>query len=108
MDDFYEAFDAALGLSLKSERLGFGQMALRSAVMYVALLAIVRLGKKLFLGRATAFDVILVIIIGSIAARAITGGPPFFVSILALCVLVAVHWAFSYFARDSRSFSGLI
>jgi hypothetical protein len=33
--------DRLLGLSLKSEELGFGHMAARAAVMYVAMIAIV-------------------------------------------------------------------
>jgi len=76
--------------------------------MYLLLLAIVRGAKKLFLGRATAFDVMLVILIGSTAARAMTGGAPFFPVTLAIVVMVLVHWTFSFLARSSPSFSGLI
>jgi hypothetical protein len=46
-------FDGLLGLSLKSDQLGFGQMAARAFIMYVAVIIIVRSGKKRFLGRAT-------------------------------------------------------
>src|SRR6185312_16453842 len=94
--------------SLKSEQLGFGQMAARALLMYVLLLALVRLGKKRFLGRATAFDVILVIMIGSVAARALTGGAPFFPAFLGIVVLVALHWAISWVAQRSSFLSGLI
>ena len=40
-----ETFDEMLGLSLKSEQLGFGHMAGRAVVMYVALIILVRLAK---------------------------------------------------------------
>jgi hypothetical protein len=50
--------DNVLGLSLKSEELGYGQMAARTLVMYIALIVLVRLGKKRFLASATAFDYI--------------------------------------------------
>jgi uncharacterized membrane protein YcaP (DUF421 family) len=100
--------DQILGLSLRAQDLGFGQMAARAALIYVALLVIVRSGKKRFLGRASAFDVVLVITLGSIAARAVTGNAPLFTSMLALVVLVAVHWIFSAIARDSRMFGRLI
>jgi uncharacterized membrane protein YcaP (DUF421 family) len=100
--------DQLLGLSLKSEQLGFGQMAVRAFVMYVVLIVIVRSGKKRFLGRATAFDVILIIILGSIAARAVTGGAPYFPAMLALAVLVLMHWVFSALACRSPTFSNLI
>jgi uncharacterized membrane protein YcaP (DUF421 family) len=60
------------------------------------------------LGRATAFDVILVITIGSVAARALTGGAPLFPGLVALVVLVGLHWVFSAVARDHPAFSRLI
>jgi uncharacterized membrane protein YcaP (DUF421 family) len=102
------AGDALLGLSLKAEDLGFFHMAVRAFLMYLILIAVVRAAKKRFLGQPTAFDMILVIVLGSVAARALTGGSPYFPSVLALLVIVALHWIFSYVARDSRWFSGLI
>jgi uncharacterized membrane protein YcaP (DUF421 family) len=108
MASIHQWADTILGLSLKSEQLGFEQMAARALLMYVLLLIIVRLGKKRFLGRATAFDVILVIMIGSIAARALTGGSPFFPATLGVIVLVAVHWVISWVARKAPGFSGLV
>jgi uncharacterized membrane protein YcaP (DUF421 family) len=103
-----ELIDDLLGLSLKSEQLGFGQMIARAVLMYVLLLVIVRSGKKRFLGRATAFDVILVIMIGSVAARALTGGAPFFPATLGIAALVALHWIISWIARRSKTFGGWV
>ena len=104
-----EAGTMILGLSLKAEDLGFGHMAVRALLMYLILIWLVRSAKKRFLGQPTAFDMILVILLGSIAARALTGGAPYFhPSVLAMIVIIATHWVFSYIARDSRWFSGLI
>lgn len=100
--------DRLMGLSLRSQQLGFGQIALRAALMYLLLLAIVRAGKKRFMGRATAFDVVLVIMVGSIAARALTGGAPYFPALLGIVVLVFVHWLFSLIGQRSPAFSKLI
>src|SRR5437868_15127183 len=97
-----EGGNSALGLSLKSEELGFGHMAARAALMYILLIWLIRSAKKRFLGEATAFDVILVIVLGSIAARGLTGGAPYFPCVLAMAVLVAMHWLFSYIAQHSR------
>jgi uncharacterized membrane protein YcaP (DUF421 family) len=108
MDRVFEWFDGALGLSLKAEQLDFGHMALRALLMYALLLAIVRMGKKRFLGRATAFDVVLIIMIGSVAARGLTGGAPFFPATLAVAVLVATHWLISWCARRSPSLSRIV
>jgi uncharacterized membrane protein YcaP (DUF421 family) len=65
---------------------------------------IVRLGKKRFMARATAFDVILGIMLGSLASRAITGNAPFVATIVSTAVLVALHWMFSAAALRSHSF----
>ena len=103
-----EAIDDILGLSLKSEDLGFGHMAARAFVMYIALIIVVRSAKKRFLSNATAFDFILTVMVGAIAARAMTGGAPFFASLLGLLVLVWMHWIFSALGRQSPTFSNLI
>ena len=100
--------DTALGLSVSAEQLGWWQLGMRAAVVYIALIACVRLGKKRFLGRASAFDVILVFVIGSIAARAIAGTTGLVGTVVVVLVLVGMHWAFSYFACSSPRFGDLI
>jgi uncharacterized membrane protein YcaP (DUF421 family) len=101
--------DGLFGLSLRAEQLGFGQMTALAVFIYIALIVIVRCGKKRALGEATAFDVILVITIGSIAARAVaTGGTAFFPARLAVVTLMFMHWMFSAIARDSAVFSNWI
>lgn len=106
--DFLQVIDHLMGLSLRPQQLGFEQMAIRAALMYLLLLIIVRAAKKRFMGRATAFDVILSILVGAIAARALTGGAPYFPALLGIVVLVFMHWLFSWVARRSPTFSALI
>jgi uncharacterized membrane protein YcaP (DUF421 family) len=65
---------------------------------------IVRLAKKRFMGRATAFDVILGIMMGSIVGRAITGNAPFAPALAAAAALVGLHWIFSGVALHWRGF----
>ncbi|HEY9505395.1 MAG TPA: YetF domain-containing protein [Gemmatimonadales bacterium] len=65
--------------------------AVRAAAVYAFALAVVRLGSKRFLSQASAFDVIVAIMLGSIMSRAITGSP-FWPTLLAGAVLVAAHW----------------
>src|SRR5215218_5484859 len=91
-----EALEEVLGLSLKSEQLGYGHMAARALLMYLLLVVIVRSAKKRFLSNATAFDFILTVVIGSVAARAMTGGAPFFSATLAVVKMVLIHWVFSW------------
>jgi uncharacterized membrane protein YcaP (DUF421 family) len=83
-------------------------MALRAVAIYVAILVIVRLAKKRFLGRASAFDVVVGIIIGSIASRAITGNAPMLPSMAASAAIIIMHWLFSGLAVRSHGFGKLI
>ena len=104
----FDVIDRILGLSLKAEDLGFGHMAARAVVMFIALIILGRLAKKRFLSNATVFDFILAVLIGSVAARAMTGDVPFFASLLGLLVLIAMHWTLSAAIRRSKSLGTLI
>ena len=67
---------ALLGVGLEEGELGLVQMSLRAVVVYGATVAMVRLGKKRFMGRSTAFDVILGIMLGSTMSRSSRCSPP--------------------------------
>ena len=105
LDDF---FRSVLGTGLESKDIDVLQMALRAVIIYVVTICIVRIGKKRFMGGATVFDVILGIIVGSVASRAITGNAPLLPASGAIAVLVGLHWSFSAIAVRSRSFGQLI
>ena len=77
----------ALGIGLESQQMEFWQMALRAVIVYAVTLAMVRLGKKRFMGKATAFDMILGIMLGSIVSRAITGNAPLVPALAAAAAL---------------------
>jgi len=100
--------ELALNLQGRPEDLTFAQVALRAFIVYSVVICLVRLGKKRFLAQATAFDAILLVLIGSIASRGISATAPFFSSLLATAVLIATHSAFSYGSSKSRVFSNLI
>jgi uncharacterized membrane protein YcaP (DUF421 family) len=101
--------DAALGLSAtQADELSTLQVCLRACAVFLILIGYVRFGKKRFLGQATAFDAILVIVIGSVASRAISGTAPFVPSLAATFVLIAVHWLISFFTVNSPTLSYLV
>ena len=87
-----------LGLRLQGEDLDVGHMMLRAVIVYAVTVAVVRLGKKRFMGQGTAFDVILGIMLGSIVSRAITGNAPFVPALAAAATLVALHSVLSAIA----------
>jgi uncharacterized membrane protein YcaP (DUF421 family) len=108
MEAVAEVAETLLGLSVTADGLSVGQVAVRAVLVYGAMIAFVRFGKKRFLAQATAFDAILIILIGSIASRAVSGTAPFFTSILAAGWLIALHSAFSFISCRSDLFSRLI
>ena len=81
----------SLILGLGTEELSLGQMTVRVPIVYITAVIVVRLGKKRFLGKNTAFDVIIGIMLGSILSRAITGNSPFFPTLAASFVLMGIH-----------------
>lgn len=81
-----------LGLGHEAEGVGAVQMAVRTIVVYVVALAIVRIGSKRFLGQASAFDMIVAIMLGSIMSRTINGSAAFVPTLLSGAVLIAAHW----------------
>jgi uncharacterized membrane protein YcaP (DUF421 family) len=108
MDEVGDALRAALGLGLESRDIGILQMALRAAVVFIVTVLMVRLAKKRFMGRATAFDVILGIMIGSMVSRAVTGNAPFVPALAATAVLLGMHWLFSGIALYWHGFGSLM
>jgi uncharacterized membrane protein YcaP (DUF421 family) len=102
MEAFWNSTDALLGLSaVKAEELSTLQVCLRALVVYLVLIGYVRFAKKRFLSQATGFDAILVIVIGSVASRAISGSAPFVPSLAGTFVLVLVHWVIPYITQNS-------
>lgn len=88
----WDQIQALLGLGREIGDVDSVQMTLRTVVVYVGSLAIVRLGSKRFLSRASAFDVIVAIMLGSIMSRAINGSAPLLPTLTAGAVMVAMHW----------------
>src|SRR3954469_12075897 len=88
--------------------LAAGQVVARAAVVYVAGVALVRLGKSRVISRATPLDVILGFILGSLLSRGITGHAAISDTIVASAALITAHWAFTAFACRSAYFDSLI
>lgn len=88
--------------------LSSGEVALRALLVYVVVLAVIRAGEKRFLGRNTAFDMVVAIMVGSLAARAITGNSPLIPALVAAAALVGIHWVAAALAFRSRRFGRLI
>jgi uncharacterized membrane protein YcaP (DUF421 family) len=95
-------------LGTNAQDLQSWHMIVRALVVYAAALAMVRLGEKRFLGRSTAFDIILGMILGTMISRAINGTAAFFPTLGVGFVLVGLHWLLSTIAFHWEGFSDLI
>ena len=67
------------------------QIAARALAVYFFGLAIVRVGKSRLMSNSTPIDVLLVIILGSLLSRAITGSASLTETFVSCAVLVAMH-----------------
>ena len=104
--DVFSTMDSIFGTD--GDTLSIFQILARCIVIYILGIALVRLGKKRFLGKIAAFDTILAIIIGSLLSRAITD-PDYFLEILVACLLLIIlHRVFSLLATYSEKFGNLI
>ena len=86
----------------------FGQVIARALVIYLVGLVILRLGEHRFLGKNTAFDIVLGFILGSMLSRAVNGSAALTPTAIACAVLVALHWLFAFGSFRSHGFGSLI
>lgn len=108
LETMSDTIQTLLGLGNDAEDLNSVQMALRTVVIYVATLAIVRLASRRFLGKASAFDVVVGIMLGSIMSRAINGSAAFLPTIVASAALIGLHWAFAELAYRTGWFGPIV
>jgi uncharacterized membrane protein YcaP (DUF421 family) len=108
LQNLWEQLQALFGLGAYAESAGPLQAALRTVLVYASALALVRLGSKRFLSQATAFDVIVAIMLGSIMSRAADGSAPFLPTLLVAGVLVGAHWLFAVLAYHTNWFGTLV
>lgn len=108
MAEAWNLLTALLGLDVDIEDVDIGQMVLRALLIYGIALAMVRLGSKRFLSRATAFDVVVAIMFGSVVGRAINGSAPFFPTLAAGLLLVTLHWVFAVLAYHTDWFGSIV
>lgn len=84
------------------------EVGLAAVLVYVFAIAIVRIGKKRFLGRNTVFDAILGFMLGSTLARSINGGAELGPTVVAGLVLVFMHWVFGLVSHHESKLGHLV
>ena len=84
------------------------QMGVRAFVMFFIALFCLRVGGMRTFGKKSAFDNIIVIVLGSVLARGIAGVSSFGGTVSASLVLVLVHRFIGWLIVHSKSFEHLI
>lgn len=84
------------------------QMVMRATIVYVSTVAMIRIGERRVLGKNTAFDVILGVVLGSTLSRSINGDASLVPTIVAGFALIALHWIFAAFSYRHAWFGRLI
>jgi len=97
-----------LGLGLQPKDLNSLQVCLRSVIVFVGALIIVRLAHRRFMSKMSAFDVILGFVLSSMLARAINGSAPFLPTLAGGLVLVLLHRIISIISFYSDAFGCLV
>src|SRR6266513_3712460 len=108
MNALWNSFQTLLGLSVEPKNLTFVQISLRGIIVFLATLAMVRLGHKRSLSHKTPFDAVLLVILASVLSRAINGSAAFFATIGGGLVLVLLHRLLAFIAFHSHWFGCLI
>ena len=108
MNTLSQLFHTLLGIGTEPRDLTFLQVSVRGIIVFIATLIMMRLSSKRSLAEKTAFDAVLVVIIGSMLARAINGSEAFFPTLGAGFVLVILHRLFGMAAYYSHAFGMLV
>lgn len=93
MHEFWNSFEAWMGLGIEPKNLTFLQISLRGVVVMIASLIMIRLGSKRALAEKTAFDAVLIVILASVLSRAINGSASFWPTLGAGFLIVLLHRA---------------
>src|SRR4026209_1238475 len=108
MNTLSQLLHTLLGIGTEPRALTFLQVSVRGVIVFIATLIMMRVGSKRSLAEKTAFDAVLIVIIGSMLARAINGSEAFFPTLGAGFVLVFLQRLFGVAAYYSHAFGILI
>jgi len=108
MTTFSQMMEWIFGGDVPQDPLCLHQIAMRAVAVYVLGLLVVRLGKSRLISRASALDVILGFILGSLLSRGITGHASISGTFVASAVLVAMHSLFTAIGFHWHTFGSMI
>lgn len=108
METVLATFQEAFSDQISGRALSVAAMSIRAVFVFLLWLVTVRMADRRMLGRYSAFDVVLSVIVGAVLGRTINGGAPLWGSMAAVAALVAVHWLLAVASHRWRSVGKLI
>jgi uncharacterized membrane protein YcaP (DUF421 family) len=108
MIQLVSSVERALGAHVRAEDLTIPQIALRATLVFLVWLTIVRMADRRLLGKYSAFDVVLAVMLGSVLSRAINGSAPLWGTLAAAAILVAMHWVLTFLSFHWHAFGQVV
>jgi uncharacterized membrane protein YcaP (DUF421 family) len=93
---------------IEAKDLGVAAAIIRAACVFIAAVVVMRVAGRRSLGRMSAFDAVLAIMLGSVLSRAINGSSGIVPAIAAGFVLVGLHWVAAAVATRSHAVGMLL
>lgn len=90
------------------EKLTAVQMTVRGIIVFIAALAMLRIAGKRTFGKNSATDMVIMIMLGALLSRAVTGASPFAPVLCASFAIVLFHRFLAWICLYSSGFSSLI
>ena len=84
------------------------QTALRTVIVFAFTLTLVRVASRRAMGKGSAFDFVVSIMLGSVMSRGIVGSTPLLPTLVAGSVLLGLHWLLAVVAFHTGWFGPLI
>lgn len=84
------------------------QMGMRSIVVFLVALVLIRISGRRSFGQRSPFDSVVVILLGATLSRAIVGASPFIATVVASFVIVICHRALAWICMRSRRLERLV
>lgn len=106
--NFWIWFTDLLGLGVEPKSLTFVQIVLRGFIVFLWALILVRLSDRRSLTKKSPFDIVLIVILASILARAINGSSSFFPTLGAGGAFVFFHRVLAFICARWPSATALL
>ena len=106
--EIVDSLATLLGLDRSGQELGIWLMVVRACVVYVFALLLIKAAKKRFMGKNSALDVVMLVILGSVISRAVNGAAAFAPTLAASIALIAIHRLAAWIACRSAAFADFL